>query len=95
MGLTRIQALSEFRRKLIFWTILILVCVLALSFWMIRAKKKLEGLKAKKILEEIKPPLDGSRDLHTDELEQNLKNLNEFKEAVEQLEQLEQNDQEN
>lgn len=80
-----IQKLPEFQRKIIFSAIFILVVFLAVSFWLFKAKRKLEGFQAREIIETMKPPIGETENIQKQEIEQEIENLEELKEIIEAI----------
>ena len=66
--LEKIQNLSERTRKIIFWSVIIIMGIILLCFWINNFQKKLKNLETEKIKEELKIP----------SLEEEFKNLPEM-----------------
>jgi len=54
--LKKIQEQPEHIRKIIFWTVVIIVGVIFLFTWIYSLKIKIEEAKQQKVLEQLKPP---------------------------------------
>lgn len=80
-----IQKLPESQRKIIFWAIFILVVFFTVSFWLFRAKRKLQGLRPGEIIETMKPPISETENMQKQEIEQELESLQELKEIIEAI----------
>lgn len=83
----KIQNLPEFQRKIIFWTILALVTIIAFSFWIARAKQKFKSFGEKEFFEKIKPPFEETEGFQTEDLKENLEMFKEAKEIMDKIEQ--------
>lgn len=81
--LKKIQALSETKRKILFWVILILVGGLAFWFWLYKTFHILKNLGEDQAFENIEMP--EMENLNIDSLEQDLQEFNNAKEALEQV----------
>lgn len=84
----KIQALPESQRKIIFWTIFILVIFLAFVFWLTRAKARLESFRQREIFEGINPGFPQTEDFPKakEDFQENLEELKKLKELIEEIE---------
>lgn len=80
----KLRALPEERRRLIFWSILIVISIFFLFLWVVRAKTRLGQLKLEEVKERIpSPPFEGV-ELPSGEIEEGLKNLEELIQQAEE-----------
>ena len=52
----KIRALSETKRKIILWTIIVIIGLSLLFFWVKNFQKKMKEFKKEEFLEDITPP---------------------------------------
>ena len=83
--LKKIQGLPEMKRKIIFWTILILASSLVFWFWFRQAIRILENLEKERIFENIETPK--TENLNIDGLKQDWQEFGDLKEVLEEAEQ--------
>lgn len=69
------RELPQPKREIIFWTILVIIAIFAVSFWLLRARKRLRGLSREAFFDRIKVP-------ETEKVESSFRNL---KEVLEEL----------
>lgn len=80
----KLRALSEKKRKLIFWSVLIILSIFFLILWASKARTKLEQFKLEELKERIPSPSFENLELPTAEIEEDLKKLEELIQQAEQ-----------